>query len=108
MIRHLVAFRFRDEVGEEERQATIDELNGFPSHYPAMQRWALGPNISKRDDTFSHAFVVEFANEEELLAYLASERHEQFVRERFAPRIAARGIVSFEVPDGSGKEPSPG
>lgn len=100
MIRHLVAFRFRDDAGPGERRSLIDELNTFPSHYPAMQRWALGENVSNRDDTFTHAFSVEFASQEELLAYLGSERHERFVRERFRPLVASRAIVSFEVPEG--------
>lgn len=100
MIKHMVAFRFREDVDEADRQAVLDELNDFPGHYPTMRRWALGENISNRDDTFSHAFTVEFASEAELLAYLGSERHERFVRERFRPRIAARAIVSFEVADG--------
>ena len=100
MIRHVVAFRFRDEVDAGARQAMVDELNSFPSQFPAMQRWALGENISQRDDTFTHAFIVEFDTEDELLAYLNSERHERFVQERFRPQIAGRAIVSFEVPDG--------
>ena len=101
MIRHVVAFSFRDEVDEAARQAMLDELNTFPSHYPGMQRWALGRNISKRDDTFSHAFIVEFDTEDELVAYLGSERHERFVQEVFRPRISGRAIVSFEVPHGA-------
>jgi 2,3-dihydroxy-p-cumate/2,3-dihydroxybenzoate 3,4-dioxygenase len=99
VIRHTVAFRFRPEVSDDDRRATIDELNSFPSFYPAMRRWALGANISQRDDTFTYAFNVEFDSEAELLAYLNSERHEEFVRERFRPRVEARAIVSFEAPD---------
>lgn len=99
MIRHMVAFRFREDVDATERQAMLEELNGFPAHYPAMRRWALGENISNRDDSFTHAFTVEFAHHEELLAYLGSERHEAFVRERFRPRISSRAIVSLDVAD---------
>lgn len=97
MIRHVVAFRFREEVSEGGRQSLIDELNRFPLHYPAMRRWALGTNRSRRDATFSHAFSVEFDSEVELTAYLDSDAHERFVRERFRPLVEARAIVSFEV-----------
>lgn len=99
MIRHVVAFRFRDSVPEDERRRMLDELEGFPARYPAMQRWGMGVNRSTRDDTFTHAFSIEFEREEDLLDYLGSERHERFVAERFRPLIAARAIVSFEVPD---------
>jgi len=106
MIRHFVAFSFADDVPEIERQAILDELDRFPSHYPAMRRWASGPNISKRDPTFTHAFSIEFDQEADLVAYLDSPRHEEFVRERFRPSIARRVIVSFEVPDFSTCLPS--
>ena len=106
MIRHVVAFRFRPEVPEEERQQLIAELNELPSQFPAMQRWALGRNVSKRDDTFSHAFSVEFEAESALVSYLDSERHERFVRERFRPLVEDRAIVSFEAPRTGQPRPS--
>jgi sugar-phosphatase len=98
MIRHMVAFRFHDELPDVERQRVLEELDQFPSRYPSMHRWALGSNISKRDNTFTHAFSIEFDSEEELVSYLSSETHERFVRERFRPAVAARAIVSFEAP----------
>jgi sugar-phosphatase len=98
MIRHVVAFTFHDDLPDVERQRLLEELDQFPSQYHSMRRWALGPNISKRDSTFTHAFSIEFDSEEELVSYLSSESHERFVRERFRPAVAARAIVSFEAP----------
>ncbi len=96
MITHIVTFRFAESVDAASRQAVLDELQTFPSRFPAMQRWRLGANQSRRDDTFTHAFVVEFAAEEDLLRYLGSEAHEEFVRNRWKPVIASRAITSFE------------
>jgi sugar-phosphatase len=101
MIRHVVAFRFHDDLPDVDRQRVLEELNQFPFRYHSMRRWALGANISKRDSTFTHAFSIEFDSEEELVSYLSSETHEQFVRDRFRPAVAARAIVSFEA----GSEP---
>ncbi len=97
MILHLVAFSFKESASEADRQAIIAELAELPDHYPTMQRFAIGPNISQRDETFSHAFSVEFESEAELVAYLDSERHETFVSERFRPMIERRIIVSLEA-----------
>jgi sugar-phosphatase len=109
MIRHVVAFRFHERLPDVERQRVLEELDQFPSRYPSMRRWALGPNISKRDSTFTHAFSIEFDSEEELVSYLSSETHERFVRERFRPAVAARAIVSFEaVSEGSEISGQPG
>lgn len=103
MIRHVVAFRFRQDVPEEERAELLAELEALPEIFPAMRRFALGENISRRDDTFGHAFSVEFESEEALVAYLDSEEHEHFVRERFRPRVEGRAIVSFVAGDAEGR-----
>jgi catechol 2,3-dioxygenase-like lactoylglutathione lyase family enzyme len=102
MIRHTVAFRFRPEVPADQVEQILAELDRFPSHFPAMRRWSAGPNRSSRDDRFTHAFSVEFDTEPQLAAYLASDRHETFVREVWRPVVAERAIVSYEY------TPSPG
>jgi antibiotic biosynthesis monooxygenase (ABM) superfamily enzyme len=97
MIKHFVAFRFKPSASAQLREDILAELRTFPAHYPAMRNWNDGRNISKRDQTFEYGFTVEFDKEEELLAYLNSERHEHFVRERFRPNVETRAIVSFET-----------
>jgi 2,3-dihydroxy-p-cumate/2,3-dihydroxybenzoate 3,4-dioxygenase len=97
MIQHVLVFRFRDDVDEAERDRLLGELRTFPSHFPAMRNFHLGRNESTRDDRFTHGLTVQFDKAELLHAYLSSERHEAFVRERFKPNIAERAIVSFDV-----------
>lgn len=106
MIRHTVAFRFRDDVDRATIDALLAELETFPAHYPAMQRWSSGINRSTRDDRFTHAFSVEFDTEAELAAYLSSERHERFVAEVWRPVVAERAIVSYEYTPSAG-DPMP-
>lgn len=95
MIKHIVMFRFKDSVPDDEQKKLIAELSAFPAHYASMQRWAIGTNISRRDSTFTHAFTIEFDTEAELLAYLNSTRHERFVETRFRPLIEKRAIASY-------------
>ena len=97
MIKHMVAFRFRSNVSEDDQARLLAELNDFPRRFRAMKRWSLGRNIGRRDDTFTHGFTVEFDTEEGLIAYLGSEAHERFVAERFRPLIQQRAIVSLSV-----------
>ena len=98
MIRHMVLFGFRPEVEQGDRDAILAELAGFPRHFPAMRRFGLGENVSKRDGTFSHVMTMEFETPRELEAYLDSDRHERFVATRFRPNVARRNIASYEVP----------
>jgi 2,3-dihydroxy-p-cumate/2,3-dihydroxybenzoate 3,4-dioxygenase len=97
MIKHIVAFRFKNDVPRSLREEIISELNQFPQRFPAMRRWTMGANISRRDDRFSHAFVVEFDSEQELTDYLDTAEHEEFLVNRFRPYIEERMIVTYEV-----------
>ena len=97
MIRHIVTWNFDDGVDADARAALCAELDALPGHFPAMRDWTRGDNISRRDDTYAHAFVVDFDTEEELVAYLDSELHERFVAERWRPNVSDRAIVTFEV-----------
>src|SRR5262249_18608349 len=96
MIRHTLSFRFKDDVDTDTRDEILAALGAFPGRYPTMQGFSLGENISNRDATFTHTMSVDFDSEDELLAYLSSESHETFVRERWRPVIAQRAITSYE------------
>lgn len=98
MIRHIVTFTFAPDVPEAGRRSLLDELETFPDRFPAMRGWSLGRNVSQRDDTYEWAFVVDFADEASLLAYLNSEPHETFVAERWRPVVARRAITTYAVP----------
>jgi hypothetical protein len=95
MIKHVLLFRFREDVPEQTRAGVLAELRTFPDRYPAMRNWASGPNVSTRDSSMTHGFVVEFDTEQDLLDYLHSGSHEEFVRERWRPVIERQIIASF-------------
>ena len=97
MIKHMVLFRFRPDVDDALRDEIIRDLRAFPSRFPAMKRFSLGENISKRDRTLSHAMTIEFDTIAELEAYLDSPEHEAFVAARFRPHVEQRFIVSMQA-----------
>ena len=95
MIKHMVLFRFRPETGEHMRARVLDGMRALPSRFPAMKRFALGENVSKRDRTFTHAMTIEFDELEQLEAYLDAQDHESFVVLSFRPHVEERAIMSF-------------
>lgn len=102
MIKHLLMFRFKPGTTESDRESVIAELNSWPARFPTMRNWSLGRNVSERDQTFTHAFSVEFENEADLKAYLASEHHETFVHSRWRPLVESRAIASYAYAAPSG------
>ena len=97
MIRHTLSFRFADGVDDAQRELVLDTLRTFPDLYPAMSGFSLGENISTRDSTYSHTMTVDFESEDDLLAYLGSDSHEEFVRDKWRPVIAAQANTSIET-----------
>jgi len=97
MIRHMVVFRFKAGTGAATQDLILQELQRFPSRFPAMKRFGLGTNLSKRDQRFSHVMTVEFENRAELEAYLDSDEHEHFVATLFRPNVEERAIASYEA-----------
>ena len=97
MIRHMVLFRFKPEIGEADRAQLLQEMAELPLRFPAMQRFGLGLNVSERDQLFSHVMTMEFATMAELKAYLNHESHEAHVAARFKPLVEQRAIASYEA-----------
>lgn len=95
VIKHMLLWRFRPEVSETTKAALIDELNTFPAEFPQMHNWTLGENVSERDNTFTHAFVIDFDSVTDLNEYLHSSRHEEFVANRWRQHVAQRAIMSY-------------
>lgn len=93
----MVLFRFGARASEAEAREVLDELAALPSRFPTMRRFGLGQNISKRDQTYTHAMTVEFDDQTELERYLDSAEHEHFVRTRFRPSVEDRAIVSYQT-----------
>ncbi len=105
MIKHTLFFRFKPEIGARQRRQLLDEQSTFPQLFPWMRNFAMGRNISERDDTYEYALSVEFDSQQDLDRYLKSAEHEAHVTQRFRPLIASRAIVSF-VAD-MGADPTP-
>lgn len=93
----MLAFRFRDDVEQEQRAAILAELETFPSVHPQIRDFTLGENISDRDTSMSHAFTMVFDSEDDARAYLRSDEHEQFVRERWRPVIEQQVIATIRA-----------
>jgi len=95
MIKHTLFYRFRPDVPEDRRRRLLELQKDFPRIFPWMRNFALGRNISERDDSYEYALTVEFDTREDLDRYLRSDEHERHVKDEFRPLIESRAIVSF-------------
>lgn len=95
----MLLFSFAPDVDQEARDRVLQGLRGLPDAFPAIDDFEVGPNESRRDETYDYGMTMTFSNSDALESYLNSEIHEAFVRTQFRPFIVKRAIVSFQVGD---------
>src|SRR5262245_28871896 len=81
VLRHIVMYKFRDEVTPVQIQEVIDAFAALPKKVPSIVNFEHGTNVSKegKSEGFTHVFVVTFKNEADLAAYLVHPAHEAYV-----------------------------
>jgi hypothetical protein len=74
-----------------QAEALVDEIDG-------VQRITLGRNPGESNNGFTHAFVVNLADEDALARYLSHPLRRRYVAEALDPIEESR--IEIDVPDG--------
>ncbi len=82
VLRHLVLYKFKDDVPAAQVQEVIDTFCGLPVKIDAIIGFEHGPNISQegKSDGFTYGFQVTFRDEAGLAAYLKHPAHDAYVQ----------------------------
>ena len=77
-VKHLVLVKVRPEVSEAEISGAFDALKGLVGEVPGLLSFSAGRNHSPEaaGQTYTHAFVMEFADVASRDAYLPDPRHQ--------------------------------
>ena len=81
MLRHVVLFKFKDDVDKKLIEKVEDAFRALPNHIPEVKDFEWGTNNSPEglDDGFTHCFFVSFADEAGREVYLPHPKHKEFV-----------------------------
>ncbi|MFM9073591.1 MAG: Dabb family protein [Cyanobium sp.] len=103
MVDHLVLFRFRPEVSQQEIRLLFEELRGLASQVDGICGFRGGAYSSPEglNQGFSHGFVMTFQSPAARDAYLPHPAH-QLVVEKILPMLEGglSGVVAFDLIDG--------
>ena len=79
--RHVVMFRFRSDVSATAVEEVETAFAALPDQIPFITAYEWGTNVSREgfDQGFTHCFLVTFATQADLDAYLPHPAHEAFV-----------------------------
>ena len=95
MIRHLVTFRFHDDV-PAERIATINRALGeLPAQIPALREYSFGPDLGLPAANGHYAITALVDDEAALDDYLHHPVHRRIAAELIDP--CASAIVAVQI-----------
>ena len=77
LLKHVVCFKFKDEVTQEAIDTSIQNFKDLKTKIPEIIDFEWGKNISTEghDDGMTHCFVLSFINEEARDIYLNHQAH---------------------------------
>ena len=81
VLKHIVLYKFKDSLTQEQVDEVIKTFNALPSKIPSILGSAAGTNVSKegKSEGLTHSFVLTFKNMEDLDAYIAHPAHQAYV-----------------------------
>lgn len=81
-IRHIVLFKFNEEVTADQIKEVVTEFGKLPEKIDLISGYEAGINMSPEnlDKGFTHGFVVSFKSAQDRDAYLPHPAHKEFVK----------------------------
>jgi hypothetical protein len=79
-LRHVVLFKFKDEVKPAQVQEVVDAFRELPKQIDVIEGFEWGTNVSPENKAagFTHCFFVTFGDEKGRDAYLPHAAHKAF------------------------------
>ncbi len=81
VLRHIVMYKFKEDIKPAAVQEVIDAFAGLPKKIEGIVGFEAGANVSPegKSDGFTHVFVVSFRDEKARDAYLVHPAHQEYV-----------------------------
>lgn len=99
MLRHVVLFRWKDDVTDDQRAAVTRGLGGLPAAIPQIRRYEFGEDAGLGEGNFDFVVVADFDSLESYRAYQAHPDHLRVIDEAIRPAISARAGSQYWLTD---------
>ena len=95
MFVHVMLFKFKPEVSEEEIAGIMKELADLKDKIPVLKEYLVGKNTSPRGQGYHYAQVSVFEKKEDLQVYSKHPEHRKVARQ-IGPKVAEGITMDFE------------
>lgn len=97
MITHVVLLKPKSEVADDEITAALDHVHALQNAIPGIVSMQVGKNLSSYNQGYTHGFVMQFANAEDLKAYAPHPVHQIVSKEL---QGISQSIIDFDLEQG--------
>jgi hypothetical protein len=95
--RHVVLFRWRDDVTAEQKSTVERRLGELPGRIPELKAYAFGHDAGVNAGNADFAVVADFADRDDYLVYRDHPVHRAIIDECVNPITAERTAVQYEL-----------
>ena len=96
MIKHVVMWKFKDEVAEEDKLEMKRQLEALKGVVPSLSDIEIGLDVLGSDASKDMVLYSEFASMDDLKAYAGHPEHLKVV-EFVTPLVCERAVVDYNV-----------
>ncbi|MCF7834142.1 MAG: Dabb family protein [Candidatus Pacebacteria bacterium] len=85
MVKHILLFKFKQGVSEEEKNKGIEMLRSLKEKVPEIKEWEIGIQREKSEKFYDFAQVSSFENIEDIKRFGENPEHEKvkaYLKER--------------------------
>jgi hypothetical protein len=96
-VRHVVMFRWSDDVTEDQWGRVSDALAGLPGLIPQIRAYRFGPDLGVNEGNHDYVVVADFDSVADYLIYRDHPSHRAVVTDIVAPLLAGRAAVQYAL-----------
>jgi acyl-CoA-binding protein len=96
MIKHVVMWKFKADVTEDDQQEMKRQLEALMGVVPSLLKIEVGLDIAGKPASMDMVLCTEFQSLEDLQAYAVHPAHQKVVA-FVKPLVAERAVVDYEV-----------
>ena len=97
MFRHVVMFKWNDDVDDAHVAATRAALDAVAAGVPEVADYRQGPDAGLTDGNWDYVIVGEFASADDYAVYRDDPEHQRVIAEFIKGRISDRAGVQYDA-----------
>jgi len=97
MFRHVVMFKWNDDVDAAHIEATGAALDALVATIPEVGEYRHGPDLGLTDGNYDYVIVGEYASIDDYVTYRDHPDHQQVITDYIKNQVSARSAVQYDA-----------